>query len=433
MIKKELLKELIVSFQESLPVTLIKRQTSVAYDSSKIVTLSGVRRSGKSSVLMLVINDLISRGVSKEQLLFINFDDERLHFTSDEYDLIIQAYQEIYPNRNLSDIYVFFDEIQMNDGWEQFVRRIYDQHTPHIFITGSNSKMLSSEIATSLRGRTIQYEIFPLSFLEFCTFKKLDVNVYKTTNRPKLILAFSDFLQYGGFPEVVTINHLYFEKIVQEYYFVMLYKDLVERYEIKNTTAIKYFILRLMRNITKPTSINKIYHELKSVGVIVSKNTLYELTDYLEAIYFFMPVSKYDASLVRQLNSEKKYYCIDNGFRKALSQTVSDDFGILLENAVFLWLRGQCDMNQKIHYYKGSKECDFVVTRDNKVEKLIQVAWDISEPSTLKREIDGLMEASKQLKCTNLYIITEDREEELLVDGHHIQISPAWKIMLSGF
>lgn len=431
MIRKELLKELIVSFQDSLPVTLKKRQVQLAYDTSKIITLSGVRRSGKSSILMLAINDLLTKGVLREQLLFLNFDDERLHFTSDEYDLIIQAYQELYPNRKLSEVYVFFDEIQMSDGWEQFVRRIYDQHTQHIFITGSNSKMLSSEIATSLRGRTLQYEIFPLSFLEFCDFRNLDVNVYNTSSRSKLIVAFTDFLHYGGFPEIVNANHLYFEKILQEYYFVMLYKDLVERYEIRNTTAIKYFILRMMRNITKPTSINKIYHEMKSMGVVVGKNTLYELVDYLEAIYFFMPVSKYDSSLIRQTNSEKKYYCVDNGFRKALSQNISQDNGLLLENAVYLWLRAKCDMNQKLYYYKASKECDFVLTRGDKVEKLIQVSWDITEASTLKREIDGLIEASKQLNCSNLHIITNDREEELLVDGKNIYVRPAWKIMLS--
>lgn len=429
MIKKELLKELIVSFQSALPNEFIKRKVELPVNSGKIVSVSGVRRSGKSAILMLTMNKLLAGGIKKEQILFLNFDDERLQFNATDFDAIIQAYQELYPDIPFGDVYVFFDEIQMNAGWEQFVRRVYDQHTKHIFITGSNSRMLSSEIATSLRGRTLQYEILPLSFAEYCRFRNLETEVYKTPVRAKLISSFSDFMQYGGFPEVVLMNHEHFERILQEYYFVMLYKDLVERYEIKNVAAIKYFIRRLLANITKPTSVNKIYHELKSLGVMVGKNSLYELVEYLEAIYFFMPLYKYEPSLVKQTGSDKKYYVIDNGLRSALSQTVQADRGILFENLVYLWLRSRCNKRMSLYYFKGKKECDFVITSGSKVQKLIQVSWDISEAATLKREIAGLLEASERLDCTDLTLLTAEREETIEQDGRWIQVLPAWKMM----
>lgn len=430
MIRKELLKELIVTFQESIPAKLIPRNIAPPVDTNKIIALRGVRRCGKSSVMQLAINQIIEKVISKEHILFINFDDERLQFELSDFDLIIQSYQELYPHIKFQDVYVFFDEIQGHAGWEQFVRRVYDQHTKHIFVTGSNSKMLSSEIATSLRGRTLQYEILPLTFGEFCNFRGLEANIYSTVNKPKLIAAFTEYMYFGGFPEVVLMKHEHYERILQEYYFVMLYKDLVERYELKNIAAIRYFIQRMLVNISKPTSINKLYNELKSIGVTVSKNTLYELAGYLEAIYFFMPVPKYEPSLVKQSSADKKYYCIDNGLRKSLSGTTSVDNGILLENLVYLWLRAQCNMNQNIYYYKGNKECDFVVTYGTNTEQLIQVSWDLSEKSTYDREIAGLIEASKALNCTNLTIITSDFEQQIEVEGKAVVIIPAWKLML---
>lgn len=155
MIKKELLKELIVSFQDSLPNDLMSRTVELPIETEKIIALRGVRRCGKSSVLLLAMNKLLISGIKKEQILFINFDDERLQFELFEFDLIIQSYQELFPYNSIREVFFFFDEIQTNKGWEQFVKRIYDQHSKHIFVTGSNSKMLSSEIATSLRGRTL--------------------------------------------------------------------------------------------------------------------------------------------------------------------------------------------------------------------------------------------------------------------------------------
>jgi len=197
--KKELLKQLIAGFQALLPIEVCPRELTLPLDSGKIITVPGGRRCGKSSLFLLTINQLIrERIIAKKQILFLNFDDERLHLNADNLDEILQAYRELYPAIPLKDVYMFFDEVQMADDWQPFVRRVYEQECRHIFLTGSNSRMLSSELATSLRGRTLQYEEFPLSFNEFCNFTDINANYYVPENRAKLVNAFKTYLHGGG-------------------------------------------------------------------------------------------------------------------------------------------------------------------------------------------------------------------------------------------
>ena len=374
--KKELLKQLIASFQHSVPMEVYPRELKLPTDSGKIITVPGVRRCGKSSLFLLVINQLLTeKHIRKEQILFLNFDDERLQFNAENLDEILQAYRELYPDIPLKDAYLFFDEIQMAKDWQQFVRRIYEQECKHIFITGSNSRMLSSELSTSLRGRTLQYEEFPLSFREYCSFKGIDTNFYIPEHRARITNAFKEYLHQGAFPEVVLAAPLLKERILQEYFFVMLYKDLVERYEIKNPEPVRYFIKRVMSNLTKPTSINRIYNELKSQGVSIGKNTLYDVIVQTESIYLFFALTKYEPSLVKESSGDKKYYCIDNGLRSVLLNPQSEDNGKLLENAVYLHLRRNLSVEAGLHYYKGKKECDFVQTSHGEVIHLIQVTY----------------------------------------------------------
>lgn len=424
---KELLKQLIITFQDSLPTDVLPRELSLPIDSKKIITVPGVRRCGKSSLLLLVINQLLNKEITKEHILFLYFDDERLQFNANNLDEILQAYRELYPNIPLRDVYMFFDEIQMADDWQPFIRRVYEQECKNIFITGSNSRMLSSELSTSLRGRTLQYEEFPLSFKEYCQFIKIDTNYYVAANQAKIINAFKEYLKFGGFPEIVLSQEIYKERILQEYFFVMLYKDLIERYEIKNPAPVRYFIKRIMANLTKPTSINRIYNELKSQGVSIGKNTLYDLIEQTETIYLFFSLTKYSLSLIKENSGDKKYYCIDTGLRHILLNSQSEDNGKLLENAVFLHLRRTLLPQESIHYYKEKKECDFLITDQMQVTQLIQVSWDIHDQETRQREIDGLLEASAVTGCQNLIIITFDEEGEIIEQEQQIQIIPLWK------
>lgn len=429
--KKELLKQLIAGFQSSLPVEVFARELSLPVDSGKIITVPGVRRCGKSSLFLLVINRLIcERLATKEQILFLNFDDERLQLKADNLDEILQAYRELYPAIPLKEVYMFFDEVQMADDWQPFVRRVYEQECKHVFLTGSNSRMLSSELATSLRGRTLQYEEFPLSFREVCSFLQVSINLYVPENRAKLINTFKEYLHRGGFPEVTLAAPIYKDRILQEYFFVMLYKDLVERYEIKNPEPIRYFIKRVMANLTKPTSINRIYNELKSQGVSIGKNTLYDVIVQTESIYLFFSLTKYEPSLVKESTGDKKYYCIDNGLRSVLLSPQSEDNGKLLENAVFLHLRRSLRVQEELHYYRGKKECDFVVSEYDMVTRLIQVSYQMHDEETRKREVEGLLEAAQATGCRELTIVTIEEEAEWSERDMLIRVVPAWKWML---
>jgi len=325
---------------------------------------------------------------------------------------------------------MFFDEIQMAEDWQPFVHRVYEQECRHIFITGSNSNMLSSELATSLRGRTLQYEEFPLSFREYCSFVGVDTNYYVPEYRARIVNAFKVYLHQGGFPEVSLAIPMLKDRILQEYFFVMLYKDLVERYEIKNPEPVRYFIKRVMSNLTKPTSINRIYNELKSQGVSIGKNTLYDVIVQTESIYLFFSLTKYEPSVVKESSGDKKYYCIDNGLRSVLLNPLSEDNGKLLENAVYLHLRRNLQIQEGLHYYKGKKECDFVITDHEEVNQLIQVTYTLHDEDTRQREIDGLLEAAHTTGCRELFILTLEEEEEINVSEYKIQVLPVWKWML---
>ena len=396
--------------------------------SDLIKVMTGIRRCGKSVMLELIKQELTGSGVSPAQFISINFED-----MSYSHLQTAQALHDEITKRAAAmegKIYLFFDEIQVADGWQPFVYRIYEHTCKNIFITGSNSKMLSSELSTSLRGRTLQYEEFPLSFKEYCSFLNINTNYYTLPNRAKLLTAFRDYLAMGGFPEVVLAGTIYKERILQEYFFVMLYKDLVERYEIKNPEPVRYFIKRVMANLTKPTSINRIYNEMKSQGVSIGKNTLYDLIVQTESVYLFFPLTKYDPSLVKESSGDKKYYCIDNGLRSILLNPMSDDHGKLLENIVYLHLRRHLSLSGSLHYYKNKKECDFLVIEQQQISQLIQVSYDIHDLETRRREIEGLLEAALATGCRKLLILTMEEEEEFVEQGHAIQVLPVWKWML---
>lgn len=423
---KELIKQLIIYFQHSLPADVREREMVLPVDSGKVVALSGVRRSGKSSLFLVTINGLIAAGVPRERIMMLNFDDERLHFDGSNLDLILQSYRELYPDENLAEVYIFLDEVQMATDWESFVRRVYETTCRHIFITGSNSRMLSSEIATSLRGRCLQYEVFPLSFREWCTFRDVQPHDYHPQGRARGAAALSEYLTVGGFPEVV-LTPKYAARTLQEYFFIMLYKDLMERYGLRNAEPVRYFVRRVMANLTKPTSVNKIFNEMKSAGVPIGKNTVYDLIAQTEAVYLFLSVQRYDRSIVRQSTADRKYYCIDIGLYRALLPSTCADSGKLLENVVFLHLRRTLPLGHTLCYYKGRGECDFVVAIGDEVTALIQVTWEMTDADTRAREVAGIVEAAEATGCSSLTIITADEEGEIDTGSHTIHIVPAWR------
>ena len=422
--KKQLLKQIIRDFHLSENFDVKPRNIQPPIDTKKIITLIGVRRCGKTSIFYHMINQLIEK-IEKTKILFLNFEDERFELNSDELDLILQAYMELYPSYKLSECYFFFDEIQNIPNWEKFIRRMYDTISKNIFITGSNSKLLSSEIATSLRGRTLNFEIFPLSFKEYLSFKDIEVDFYSSKSLAFIKNAQEGFLKNGSFPETLFLEEIYANKTLQEYFNVLLYKDLAERYNITNTVALKFFLKRIISSSTKQISINKIFNELKSSGIKIGKNTLYEFLEYVQNIYLALTLQKYDNSLINKELGEKKIYSIDIGLNNATEFRFSDDIGKSLENAVFLELKRK---EFDIYYYRTSKsECDFLVFDKNTIIDVIQVTFDMSDENTKNREIKGLIEACKNFDLKSGTIITFDSEDELIENGIKIKIIPFYK------
>lgn len=419
--------------QAEFPTDLKKRENPLPVKIDKIITIPGVRRCGKSSKMEAVINDLLSKGVPRERFLWVSFDDERLlKMPSEQLNTIIEAYTEMYPDIELSSVYMFFDEIQLIDGWEYFIIRLYKHYSKNIYISGSNANMLSSELKSVLRGWPLEEETMPLSFKEFCEFKDIKTDSWLESDLAKLRNAFLEYNTYGGFPEVVlTAPTLMKTKILQTYFDTMLLKDLVEHYKISNIEVLRYFLKRIMGNLTKPTSIRSIFGDIKSQGLKVSKDDLYDWANHACDIFMFIRVPNYSKSLQKIESSQPKFYCIDNGLRDAVLLPQSDDDGKKLENTVFLQLYRKRTPIDQIFYYQGKGECDFVVQRGVEIDRLIQVTWDMRDEATRRREINGLIEASEATGCHNMFIITFDTTEEIrLEDGRVIHALPAWRWLL---
>ena len=428
--RKDVIKSLIEIRQREIPFDVIERDLVLPLNRNKIITIPGVRRSGKSTMMELVINSLVNNGVDRRKILWLGFDDERLRRMSDlELDEVITSYMEMYPDIPIKDVYMFFDEIQLVEGWEYFVLRIFKTYCKNIYVCGSNATMLSSHLTSALRGYPLEYEVYPLSFREYCRFKGLSVNTYSEQDKAKIVNAFDAYNSGSAFPEIVLTSSMSERlKMLHAYFDTMLLKDLVEHYKISNIEVVRYFVKRIMANLTKPTSINGIYKDIKSQGLKVSKDDLYQWANYICDIFLFLRIPRYDRSLAKEQKSSDKYYCIDNGLRAAVLMPHSSDDGKHLENTVFMHLHRMRLPSDKITYYQGKSECDFVIQRGDVVIMLVQVTWSIADPSTKEREVSGIIEASKATGCDNLLIVTKDEDVVLTQDGKTIQVvsAPNW-------
>lgn len=430
--RKEVIKSLIAIKQSEIPFEVIERDVALPIDRKKIITIPGVRRCGKSTLMEIAINNLVKGGVARERILWLGFDDERLrNMVSEELDEVIASYMEMYPDIPIKDVYMFFDEIQLIKDWEYFVLRLYKTYCKNIYVCGSNATMLSTELSSALRGYPLEYETYPLSFNEYCRFKGITTNCFLEQDKARLRNAFEMYNQESAFPEIVLTSSKSEQlKLLHSYFDTMLLKDLAEHYKISNTSVVRYFVKRIMANLTKPTSINGIYKDIKSQGLRVGKDDLYLWANYICDIFMFVRISKYDRSLIKEQKSLDKYYCIDNGLRGAVLMPQSNDNGKNLENTIFMQLNRMKLPSDKIFYYQGDSECDFVIQRGDSVTQLIQVTWNMADENTCEREIKGILEASTATGCDNLLIVTKDEEKIITREGKQINVVSAWKWLL---
>lgn len=430
--RKDIIKSLIALKQNEMPFEVIHRDKELPVGRKKIITIPGVRRCGKSTLMMIAVNELLQSGVPNKNILWMGFDDERLRsMTSDDLDEVISSYMEMYPDIPMKDVHMFFDEIQIIEGWEYFILRIYKSYCKNIYISGSNATMLSTELSTALRGYPLEYKTYPLSFNEFCRFKGISTDVYLEQEKARIRNAFMMYTRESAFPEIVlTESETEKLQLLNGYFDTMLLKDIAEHYGISNLTVLRYFIKRVMANLTKPTSILSIYNDIKSQGLKISKDELYKWSSYICDVFMFIRIPKYERSLIKEQKSLSKYYCIDNGMRCAVLLPQSNDNGKLLENIVFLHLNRNLGPSDRIFYFQELSECDFVIQHGEHIEELIQVTWEMSDNNTMEREINGLLEASKVTGCNNLTIVTIDEESTIERNNNIINVVPAWKWVL---
>jgi len=415
---KNAIKTIIADFhQRDLP-KIIERNMSIPLDTGKVVTLIGPRRAGKTYLLFQAMR----RIEDKTNILYINFEDERLSFRQDDLQLILDAYFELYPKKSERDLFIFFDEIQEVESWEKFVRRLYDTVTKKIFLTGSSAKMLSREIATSLRGRGISYEVYPLSFREYLRFGGVKEDMASTKGKAKAMHEFQEYLIKGGFPETACMEKTIYEKTLSSYFDVMLYRDIVERHSISNPQAVRDLLRHLVSQSSKEFSINKVYNDFVSRSMKISKDSLYRFVDYFEDAFIIVPIKNYSDSVRKQI--ARKSYAIDTGLISHASLSAGSDLGRLLENVVLLELKRR---GKQVFFFKNGEECDFIIKENGKIKDAIQVCYELNE-SNRKREIKGLINAMRRFKLKGGTILTMEKEEK----QGKITIKPATSWLVEG-
>jgi predicted AAA+ superfamily ATPase len=434
--KKDTAVELIRDFHERPLPDLIKRDLDVKLPATrKAVTIIGPRRAGKT--YFLFDNMLRLKDVDRKEMFYLNLEDDRLLPSKpDILDQFLQTYYEIYPENRKKKLYLFLDEVQNVDGWERFVRRVLDTENVQVFITGSSSKLLAREIATTMRGRTATHTILPFSFHEFLRVRGMEPEKYLSSEKRTWIMKFLDeYVRFGGFPEVVLDDDENSKvRTLKEYVEVLLMRDVVERHKVKNIKVLRMLFNAIHGSFSKEFSIHRFYNFLKSQGIKVSKNTLYNYFQHYEDAFAVIPVRRFSHSIRKAEQSLPKVYQIDNGYAAQMGIRFSQNMGRLMENTVALELYRRRSVSPLLEFYYWKdvrgKEVDFVIKAGESVQKLVQVCYDIEDYNTKTRETSALVKASENLKCKNLRIITWDYEEKEKIEGKKIEYIPLWKWLL---
>jgi len=373
------------------------------------------------------MRDLMANGVARDRLLYLNFEDDRLAgFTQKDLRWIPETFFAMNPDNHKKTCHFFFDEIQLVPGWEAFIRRLLDEGKIEITITGSSAKLLSKEIASSLRGRALPTEVFPLSFREFCSFAGIHLAGKKAsvgaTLRARLRSAANRYRIVGGFPEVQDMSQEVREATLQEYVSAVILRDIIERYGVGNIVALRALTRHLIGNPATLFSINKFFGSLKSVGIAITKTTLMDYVGYLEDVYLCSFAELDDPSLRRRRANPKKAYVIDTGLINASTLPSDSDKGFQLENMVYMELRRRGCLPSYGKTVSG-REIDIVAEKNTSV-RLVQACWSLDDPQTAGRETRALKEALRDHPERPATIVTwDDPESEL--DGIHIV--PFWK------
>ena len=380
-------------------------------NSHLIKLITGPRRVGKSTQALLMLRN--------KNFAYLNFDSQQLLDAWDA-NLVMRMLDDVYPGYD----YLLLDEVQNLEGWDLWVSELY-RIGKNLVITGSNAKMLSSEMATVLTGKCLQVEMLPFSLEEFFDWNKLELHNLKPEQDAECKVLTDDYMRNGGYPEVVASRQLV-RSYLDTLFDSIVWKDVAKRHNVRNITDLNNLAMYLVSNFCNPLSANELSEELGFSSV----NTTKKFMDYLHEPYLFYYLSRYNNKLKLMKKAPRKVYVVDNGFVAAKAFSLSENLGRLLENQVFIELiRQGYDTEKTMFYYRSrnDKEVDFVLRKETRVERLVQVCYDLSSPKTEKREVDSIVECAGELKCSNLTIVTKEDERTIEKDGYTINVLPISK------
>lgn len=415
--EKDTIKQLILEYQQfSSQVELVERDIDL-FDAFNYV-LVGLRRAGKSYLLYQQIRKLIRNGHRTEEILYFNFEDDRLEgMTRSDLDLIKTCYEEMFAYRPI----FFMDEIQNVEGWEHFARRLADQKY-RVYITGSNSRMLSLEIAGTLGGRYMVQRVFPYSFREYLSAMGVSLpdNWSFSPVKNEVIRLFDTYLRYGGLPELQPVDVRMRRSWLNNLYNKIFFGDILMRYAVRNSMALKVLVRKLAESVKQPCSYNRLANIVSSTGTKVRVETIIDYLEYVKESCMIFEVENY-ASKISEKLSNKKYYFTDNGL---LNIFLFDPDTSLLENIVAIRLHSLYD---DLCFYHNGIEVDFYLWEH---QTAIQVAWSLKDVSTRKRETEALLKLSRHHDVRQMLIITHDESETIEDDGQQIHVVPVWQWLL---
>ncbi len=418
-----LIKDYLAEFGKRRFGEVLKREIEIKLLKGKAISIIGPRRAGKTYFFYSLIKNL-----KREEVIYLDFEESFLMNLGpiDILKIIFEVFPEM--NGNLPK-YVFLDEIQNISHWHSLVRTLLNRNL-YVFLTGSSSKLLSKEIATSLRGRTLSYLLFPFSFREIIKLKKIKCNLNLLECQGRIKKELKEYLEIGGFPEIVLMKEEK-DKIIKEYVDLAFFKDFVERHRIQNLKLGRFMFNFLLQNFSNEFSVRKIEKKLKSIEMGYNLKTLYDYVDKLEDTLFVFFLRKFSWKIHEKESWPKKVYICDLGISRVFR--VSEDIGKKMENIVFLDLLRSTNQNPlyQLYYYKTKEgyEVDFIIKEGTKIKQLIQVTDANNKNDIKSREIKALLKAREELKCKNLLVITWDYEAE----ENDIKFVPLWKWLLNPF
>lgn len=396
----------------------------------KIDAVIGMRRVGKSWLLLHRVHELLQQGIGRDRILYCEFEDERLAgIPAEHLGLLEEAFFARYPESRNRECWFLFDEIQEVPGWEKFVRRMQADRKRHIAITGSSARLLGNEIASSLRGRAITTELFPFSFPEVLSHRGIEVPdrwPVAGTERSRLQRAFANYMERGGFPEVQDFAPLAWRRTLQGYQETVVLRDVAERHAITNLPALRFVVRRLLRSIGSKTSAHALLQDLRSANISMAKDAIYSLLGHLEDAFLIHLLPLDSTSERRRQMNPRKVYAVDHGLVRACIPTATRDFGHHLENVVYLALRRRGTV-VGYHLTEDGQEVDFVFEDLAGERQLVQACADLADPATHRREVAALAKAAAETGITTATIVSEQTAAIERVDGIDVRIVPAWQ------